>query len=76
LVQELSITELRLLWLASEGCVVWEEPSDFPEADQMLRDVADELLSWIEQEAEEPEFGDDEENVENTYDVSKKYSRH
>lgn len=56
LIQELSMTELKLLWLTSDGCLSWEDPAEFPEINQMARDVSDELLSWIEQEAEEPNF--------------------
>lgn len=60
-VETLALTELKLLWLISDGCLEWEEETtDFPEVDQMLDDVAEELLSWVEQEAEEPELEDED----------------
>lgn len=52
----LSFTELKLLWLITEGCLAWQEDEVFPEIEKIARDVAEELFSWIEQEAEEPEF--------------------
>jgi len=60
-VQILSLTELKLLWLISDGCLEWDATEDFPELEQMLEEVAEELLSWVEQEAEEPEFEEEEE---------------
>lgn len=59
-VQTLLLTELKLLWLISDGCLEWDETQDFPEIEQMLDEVSEELLSWVEQEAEEPEFEEDE----------------
>jgi hypothetical protein len=53
--QELTLTELQLLWLVSEAASIWEE-DEFPDEVQMLSEVAEELLSWVEQEAEEPEL--------------------
>ncbi|MDD2815738.1 MAG: hypothetical protein PHP00_08370 [Thiotrichaceae bacterium] len=79
LIQELSITELKLMWLTSDGCLSWEEPAEFPEIEQMARDVSDELLSWIEQEAEEPEFASEEDEGENNFDLHEgepKYLHH
>ncbi|EIJ43822.1 hypothetical protein BegalDRAFT_2994 [Beggiatoa alba B18LD] len=68
MVQTLSITELQLLWLISDGCFDWDDDEEFPEIEQMVTDVTDELSSWVEQEAEEPEleedFYDDEEDDE------------
>lgn len=55
-VQELTLTELKLVWLVSEGASIWEEDDDFPDSARMLSDVIEELMSWIEQEAEEPEL--------------------
>jgi hypothetical protein len=54
----LTLTELELLWLISDGCLEWDETEEFPEVERMVDDVTEELLSWIEQEAEEPEFED------------------
>lgn len=67
-VQTLSLTELKLLWLISDGCLEWDDTQDFPEIEQMLDEVSEELLSWVEQEAEEPEFEeeDDEDEEEST----------
>lgn len=64
----LSFTELKLLWLITEGCLAWEEAEVFPEIEKIARDVAEELFSWIEQEAEEPEFEMDEGYEETEYE--------
>lgn len=68
-VHSLTITELKLMWLVSEGALIWEEEEDFPDIEHMVNDVVDELMSWIEQEAEDPElevsayeYEDDDEN--------------
>jgi len=60
MVETLTLTELKLLWLVSEGCLEWDESEDFPDVERMLEDVAEELISWIEQEAEEPELEPEE----------------
>lgn len=57
-VQPLTLTELKLLWLLSDGCLEWDD-DDFPDVDQMFDDVTEELISWVEQEAEEPELLED-----------------
>jgi len=72
-VQSLTITELKLLWLVSEGASIWEE-DNFPDMPRMLNNVVEELMSWVEQEAEDPELeinayedeydDDDEEDIE------------
>lgn len=54
-VQTLTLTELKLLWVISEGAIEWGSES-FPEVEQMIEEVTDELFSWVEQEAEEPEL--------------------
>lgn len=54
--QSLTLTELKLLWLVSGGYSNWEEESDFPDVERMLDEVTEELLSWVEQEAEDAEF--------------------
>ncbi len=59
-VETLTLTELKLLWLVSEGCLEWDESEEFPDVERMLDDVAEELISWIEQEAEEPELEPEE----------------
>ena len=60
MVDSLTLTELKLLWLVSEGCADWVEDDDFPDDEQMQDDVTDELISWVEQEAEEPELVEDD----------------
>ncbi len=72
-VQSLTVIELKLVWLVSEGASIWEE-DNFPDMPHMLNNVVEELMSWIEQEAEDPEFEigayeeeydeDDEESIE------------
>ncbi len=54
--QQLTKTELKLLWLISDGCLEWDDAADFPAIEAMLEAVAEELLSWVEQEAEEPQL--------------------
>ncbi len=54
-----TLTEIRLLWLGSDGYINWGEKEDFPEIEQMFEDIMGEVWSWIEQEAEEPEFDED-----------------
>ncbi len=68
-VETLSFTELKLLWLITEGCLAWQEEEVFPEIEKIARDVAEELFSWIEQEAEEPEFEGDEAYEETEYEM-------
>jgi len=65
--ESLTLTELELLWLISDGCLEWNEVEEFPEVERMTDDVTEELLSWIEQEAEEPEF-EDSMNEEDVYE--------
>lgn len=65
-VETLSFTELKLLWLITEGCLSWQEEDVFPDIEKIAKDVAEELFSWIEQEAEEPEFELDQEGYEET----------
>ncbi len=60
-VQHLTLTELKLLWLISDGNLEWDETVEtFPEPNKMREGVTEELLSWVEQEAEEPEFEEEE----------------
>ncbi len=59
LTEQLTLTELQLLWLVSDGALEWEDDDEFPDEEQMLNDVAEELYSWVEQEAEEPELADE-----------------
>jgi hypothetical protein len=67
-VETLSFTELKLLWLITEGCLAWQGEDVFPEIEKIAQDVAEELFSWIEQEAEEPEFELDDGFEEEEYD--------
>jgi hypothetical protein len=53
--EQLTFTELQLLWLVSEAASAWEE-EELPDEIQMIDEVTEELLSWVEQEAEEPEL--------------------
>lgn len=57
---QLSFTELRLLWLGSGGYVEWKDKNapDFPQKDQVWEEVRDELYSWIEQRAADEPFDD------------------
>lgn len=66
-VQRLTITEVKMLWLISDACLDWDENDDFPSDDKMLSDIAEELFSWVEQEAEQPEFEDEEYEAEEEY---------
>ncbi|OUD12491.1 hypothetical protein [Thioflexithrix psekupsensis] len=61
--QQLTLTELQLLWLVSEAASIWEE-DEFPDEVQMLSEVAEELLSWVEQEAEEPELIEEMDSIQ------------
>lgn len=54
--QQLTLTELQLLWLVSDGALAWTEEETLPDEEQMIDEVTEELLSWVEQEAEEPEL--------------------
>lgn len=72
--QELTLTELRLLWLVSDGCLEWDEETDFPSHEQMAEEVAEELFSWVEQEAEDPQFEQEEEDEE-MYDTPESTSK-
>ncbi|OQW92691.1 MAG: hypothetical protein BWK79_14155 [Beggiatoa sp. IS2] len=74
-VQELTTTELRLLWLVSDGCLEWDEETDFPSTEQMVEEVAEELFSWVEQEAEDPQFEQDSEEMYDTTEAKNK-TRH
>jgi hypothetical protein len=67
-VETLSFTELKLLWLITEGCLAWQGEEVFPEIEKIAQDVVEELFSWIEQEAEEPEFELDDEYEEAEYE--------
>ena len=58
--QTLTLTELKLLWLISGGYLKWDDDNEFPASEQMLDEVAEELFSWVEQEAEGSEFEEDE----------------
>ncbi len=66
-VQKLTITEVKMLWLISDACLDWDENDDFPSDDKMLSDIAEELFSWVEQEAEQPEFEDEEYEADEEY---------
>lgn len=72
-VQTLSLIEIKLLWLISDGCLEWDETQDFPEIEQMLDEVSEELLSWVEQEAEEPEFEEEEYDEEEEASEKQKF---
>ncbi|ALG66801.1 hypothetical protein [Beggiatoa leptomitoformis] len=69
MVQTLTITELQLLWLLSDGCFDWDDEDEFPEIEQIVIDVMDELSSWIEQEAEEPELEEDFDDDDDDFEV-------
>jgi len=48
--------------------LAWQGEDVFPEIEKIAQDVAEELFSWIEQEAEEPEFELDDGFEEEEYD--------
>ena len=80
-VQTLTLTEAKLLWLISEGSNEWEGEEEFPEVEQLIDEVAEELFSWVEQEAEEPEFeendyDEDEDSEVEYYDEDASQTRH
>lgn len=58
-VEPLTIMELHFLWLTSEACNEWvDETEEFPQTRVLVDDVSEELMSWIEQEAEDPELSE------------------
>jgi hypothetical protein len=61
LLEDLSYTELKLLWLGSGGYVNWhsENPEDFPDEEVMAGDVLEELYSWVEQRAADFDLEED-----------------
>jgi len=68
--QTMTLTELKLLWLISGGYLKWDDDNEFPGIEQMIDEVAEELFSWVEQEAEDSEFEEDEydDDEENEFD--------
>jgi hypothetical protein len=60
-IEELSLTELKLLWLGSGDYVNWhnEDLEEFPSEDEMADAVMDELYSWLEQKAADMDLDED-----------------